>query len=119
MVQSQQDGNWITLMAGVPNAASVPEALPLVTVMNIPAGLSSHDPSVDVSMVAQERDEFISRIRSNIANNQSVLIRKWYPEQRCGFSVEDIGMICPFMQQEVDFQGLILDNVRETYSQRK
>ena len=48
-------------MAGVPNAASVPEALSLVTVMNIPAGLSSHDPSVDVSMVAQERDKFISR----------------------------------------------------------
>lgn len=106
-------------MASVPNAAAVPEALPLVTVMNIPAGLSSHDPSVDVSMVAQERDEFISRIRSNLADNQSVLIRKWYPEQCCGFSVEDIGMICPFMQQEVDFQGLILGNVRETYSQRK
>lgn len=93
-------------MASVPNAASVPEELPLVTVMNVPPGLSSHDPSIDVAMVAQERNEFMNSIRGHIANNKSVLIKKWYPEERVGFSVEDLGMLLPFMQQEVDFQGM-------------
>jgi hypothetical protein len=93
-------------MASMPNAASVPEDLPLVTIMNFPAGLSSQSQSIDVSMVAQERHEFISSIRSHIANNESVLIKKWYPQERYGFSVEEIGMLFPFMLQEVDFQGM-------------
>lgn len=93
-------------MATMPNAASLPEELPLVTVINFPAGLSSRDPSIDIAMIAQERREFISSIRGHIANNESVLIKKWYPEERLGFSVEDIGMLLPFMQQEVNFQGI-------------
>lgn len=62
-------------MASMPNAASVPEDLPLVTVINAPSGLSSNDQSVDVAMVAQERNIFMSRIRGHIANNESVLIK--------------------------------------------
>lgn len=99
-------------MASMPNAASVPEDLPLVTVINAPSGLSSNDQSVDVAMVAQERNIFMSRIRGHIANNESVLIKRWYPEERCGFSVEDIGMLFPFMQQEVDFQGTMVCRCR-------
>jgi hypothetical protein len=72
-------------MASMPNAASVPEDLPLVTVINAPSGPSSNDQSVDVAMVAQERNIFMSRICGHIANNESVLIKRWYPEERCGF----------------------------------
>lgn len=94
-------------MASMPNAASVPEDPPLVTVINVPAGLSSHNPSINVAMVARERHEFISNICSHIANNESVLIKNWYPEERYGFSVEEISMLFSFMLQEVDFQGMM------------
>ena len=94
-------------MANMPHATSTPKNQPLVTVIHVPASLSSRDPSIDIGMISQERREFISSIRGHIANNESVLIKKWYPEERIGFNVEDMGMILPFMQQEVDYQGII------------
>lgn len=100
-----QDTEWVNLMASVPDATTIPEGLPLAIVLEIPVQLSSHDPSIDVADAAAARDEFIKTIRFHLANNQSVLVRKWYPDQRCGFSVEEIGMICPFMKQEVHWQG--------------
>ena len=101
-----QDGEWVETMAKSANATTLPEDDQSAIILKIPKELlgSAHpiDSSTDVTQI---REEFIKTIRKHLANNQAVLVRKWYPGIRFGFSPEDIGMICPFMQQEVRWQG--------------
>jgi hypothetical protein len=101
-----QDVKWVELMAKSANATTVVDKGQFAIILEIPEELSGAaypiDPSIDISKI---RAEFIRNIRSHLANNRAVLVRQWYPGMQGSFSVEDIGMICPFMKQEVRWQG--------------
>jgi len=92
-------------MARAPAADNFPRKRPLVVALEIPKELRRGEGRVDVVAEAKARDDFLKTIRYHIAHNQSVIVREWYPERRYGFSVEDIGMLCPFMGQTVHWQG--------------
>ena len=93
-------------MAKSANVTKVPNEDQMAIVLDIPEEIRGSvgpvDPSIDIAKI---RAEFIQTIRNHIANNRAVLVRQWYPGTRGGFSMEDIGMICPFMKQEVRWQG--------------
>lgn len=91
-------------MADAPNATEIPGETPVV-VLTVPNELLAKEGEVKIVDEAKAKDQFINTIRRHLAHNQSVLIKHWYPDRRYGFSVDDIGMIRSFMDQDVHWQG--------------
>jgi hypothetical protein len=75
-------------------------------VLDLPDALGPSKEPLDPSInIAEIQNKFNQIIRRNLANNIAVVVRKWYPECRRGFSIEEIGTIRPLTQHKVHWQG--------------
>lgn len=99
-----QDGDWVKYLAGCENATTGGD--PFAIVLELPDELGPSkeplDPSINITEI---QNKFNQTIRRNLANNMAVVVRKWYPERRRGFSIEEINTIRPTTQHKVHWQG--------------
>jgi hypothetical protein len=60
------------------------------------------------SVALAARENFIKEIRNHITNNRAIVIKGCCFSQCRGFSVEDIGMVRPFMLHAVYWQSMCM-----------
>lgn len=100
-----QDGEWVKYMAQAANATNVPNEGQFAVVLELPQALRRSDTRLDPAVnIAAIREQFSQTIRHHIAHGRAVKVREWYPERRCGFSIEEIASIRPAVDHDVHWQ---------------
>jgi hypothetical protein len=84
---------------------------PFAVILELPRelriSLKERDPEVDIIKI---RDNFLKGIRRYISRGVSIIVKGWCPKEEAGFSVEDIGLVRPTMEQEVYWHGKCILN---------
>ena len=96
-------------MALAHNTFQIPDEEPIAIVLELPEELQHTSERPRPSSVAlAARDQFVKEIRTHIGNNRAVVVKGCCFSQCRGFSVEDIGMVRPFMSHSVYWQGICI-----------
>jgi hypothetical protein len=79
---------------------------PFAVVLDIPVEMQSNYRQLrwDVD-IASIKNMFFQQIRYHLSNNQAVIVHPWYPDSNSGFSVDEIGLVCPTITNTVHWQG--------------
>ena len=111
---ASQDGEWITYMAEAPSATAGPD--PFAVVLELPKALMPFGKFVGLDTdIMHIKETFTQEIRHHLSNNRAVVVQEWYPEMRCGFSVDEIGMVLPSTTNTVRWQGQKYSTLSEIY----
>ena len=87
----------------------IPDEEPIAVVLELLEELQhtlEHPSPSSVALAA--RNQFIKDIRTHIGNNRAVVVKGCCYSQCRGFSVEDIGMVRPFMSHAVYWHGICI-----------
>jgi hypothetical protein len=91
-------------MANCSSAIAGPD--PFAVVLELPEALAATgkwvDPNTNIMSI---KERFSQTIRHHLSNNQAIIVRKWYPELKCEFSVDEIEMVRPSTMNIVHCQG--------------
>jgi hypothetical protein len=92
-------------MSQAPHASCIPGEQPYCVVVQLPMSLRRSSESQNPAQVLQERSTFFAEIREHISNGRVILVKGWTPELRLEFTADDIGIIRPTIDQQVQWQG--------------
>ena len=96
-------------MARAHNVFQIPDEEPIAVVLELQEELQHTSERPRPSSIAlTARNQFIKDIRTHIGNNRAIVVEGCCYSQCHGFSVEDIGMVRPFMSHDVYWQGICI-----------
>jgi hypothetical protein len=99
-----QDRRIVERLAEAPSAfESTNGEEPLCVRLTLPQALDRK--AAKGSDIGDALNEFVTLIRSSLAKGQAVVVNGWMPELSINFTVEEIGIICPTLEQVVQYQG--------------
>jgi hypothetical protein len=106
-------------MARAPHAEHVTQSAPFAAVIDIPRELRIHEddlpPNVNVSKIF---DDFVQMLRTYLANNITVLVKRGHPERRHGFSIENIRMMRLTVDYNVTWHGMDVLSIHHSHIDR-
>ena len=102
-----QDTTSVDYMSKAPHAEAMPNNEALAVTLPLPESLKRNADltGTNEQSIRDERNQFVKTIRKHISCGRAVKITGWRPELRIDFNKDDIALICPSMDQVVQYQG--------------